>query len=276
MFWSLPLQGRRVAAAGLLLAAGLTTGCAMAPVAETRRAEDATAAPAGLFMASDARRRAQARLRLASAYYQQERLDIALEEVRQSLAHDARDADAHSLLGLIQQRQGRPDEAQRSLRRALALRPGSGDLLHNLGYVQCEAGQYADAQRQFVLALADPAYTGHEKTGAVSAMCHARAGELAQAEAAWQRVLERDPAHTAANYGLASLLHADGRSEQARPYLRRLNGSDQASARSLRLAVEVERALGHLDAAGQLAEQLRRRYPDSQEVAADERGRIEK
>ncbi|KAF1022795.1 MAG: Beta-barrel assembly-enhancing protease [Paracidovorax wautersii] len=276
MLFHLPQHGWRIAVAGLLAAASLMAGCATAPAAEARRStEDATAAPS-LFMTSDAHRRAQARLRLATAYYEQGRLDIALEEVQQSLAHDPRDADAYSLLGLIRQRQGQPDEAQRSLRRALALRPGRGELLHNLGYVQCEAGQYADAQRQFALAVADPAYTEQEKTGAVSAWCHARAGDLAQAEAAWRQVLERDRSHAAANYELASLLHADGRSEQARAYLRRLNNSDQASAGSLALGVEVERALGHPDTAWQLAEQLRRRYPDSLELAAQARGGIEK
>ena len=63
-----------------------------------------------------------------------------------------------------------------------------------------------------------------------------------------------------------------GELERARFYVRRLNNSELANAESLWLGMQVEQRLGNAEAVRQLGEQLRRRFPDSRERQAYERG----
>jgi type IV pilus assembly protein PilF len=55
-------------------------------------------------------------------------------------------------------------------------------------------------------------------------------------------------------------------------YVRRLNNSELANAESLWLGIRVERRLGNREAMAQLAAQLRKRFAQSPETAAFERG----
>ncbi|MCB2032330.1 MAG: type IV pilus biogenesis/stability protein PilW, partial [Ottowia sp.] len=60
--------------------------------------------------------------------------------------------------------------------------------------------------------------------------------------------------------------------QRAQFYIRRLNNSELANAETLWLGIRVERRLGNSQAMQQLAAQLRRRFPQSKELLAYERG----
>ena len=59
---------------------------------------------------------------------------------------------------------------------------------------------------------------------------------------------------------------------RAQFYIRRLNNSEMANAESLWLGIRVERRMDNRQAMEQLASQLRRRFPQSRELLAYERG----
>ncbi|MFT4191118.1 MAG: type IV pilus biogenesis/stability protein PilW [Comamonas sp.] len=224
---------------------------------------------------ADDKTRARTRLTLAEAYFSQGRLDIALEELAQSLRLNPDDADAYNLRGLIHLDMRQLEASEQDFQRALSISRDNSDIRHNYGYMLCQAGRYAQARQQFDAALADPAYRAREKTLLVSGICLTRAGQWLEAEAVLRRVLQFNPASTAAGQALADVLHRQRKDADARFYIRRINNSDQASAASLWLGIRVERALGHGDAVRQLAEQLRRRFPDSSELVAYDRGAFE-
>ena len=79
---------------------------------------------------------------------------------------------------------------------------------------------------------------------------------------------------TARNVAQRTYLDLLRRNELTRAqfYIRRLNNSELANAESLWLGIKVERALGDSVAMRQLAGQLRKRFPDSRELGAYERG----
>lgn len=231
--------------------------------------------PAALVTESDEspqRRRARIRTELAVGYFEEGRTPIALDEVKQALAHDPSYAPAHNLRGLIYLQLGDPRQAEESLRRALALAPRDGDTLHNFGWMACQQGRHDEAERAFAQALASPLYAARARTLLAQGICQARAGRLPEAERTLARSYELDAANPVTGYNLAQLLYRRGASAQAQFYIRRLNNSEVANAESLWLGIRVERQVGDTLAMRQLADQLRKRYPQSRELAAYDKG----
>lgn len=259
---------RLLAGACLLAVLAALQGCAH-PGADTEGMDSGSAASQG---ESEARRRARIRLELAANYLQRGQADVALEEVRQALAADPGYADAHHLRGLILLTQGDLAQAEQSLRRAQGMRPADPDILHNLGWLQCQRGQYEQADQLFERALAVPTYGARSKTLMSQGLCHQRAGRAEQAEQALLRAYEIDAANPLVGYQLAALMFARGESRRAQFYIRRVNNGEFGNAESLWLGIRIERALGDTVAMRQLAEQLRKRFPQASQTQALDRG----
>jgi type IV pilus assembly protein PilF len=232
-------------------------------------------ANAGLVTPSDepeTRRRARIRLELASNYFENGQTAVALDEVKQALAADPTYSDAFNLRGLIYMRLNDFAQADDSFRRALALRGNDPNLLHNYGWLLCQQQKYAEADQQFGRALANPSYTARSKTLMARGLCQSGAGQFAEAEQSLLKAYELDAANPVVGYHLAALLLRRNELTRAQFYIRRLNNSQFANSESLWLGIKVERGLGDSVAMKQLAEQLRKRFPDSRELGAYERG----
>lgn len=253
--------------AGLL--AAVLVGCAAPPGA-------ATAARSGDIVTSsdetDGQRRARLRLELAAGYFEAGKTTVALDEVKQALIADPNSADAYNLRGLIYMRLNDFGIAEDSFRRALALRPDDPNTLHNYGWLLCQRRRFDEADRNFAAALANPIYQAKDKTLMARGLCQSAAQQYAEAEQSFFKAYELNPANPVVGYHLASLLLRRNDLERARFYIRRVNNSEFSNAESLWLGIKIERALGNTVAMGQLAEQLHKRYPDSREWAAYERG----
>ena len=220
----------------------------------------------------ETRRRARIRLELAANYFENGQTAVALDEVKQALAADPAYADAFNLRGLIYMQLNNFPQADDSFRRALALRGGDGNVLHNYGWLLCQQQKYKDADQYFARALASPAYTARSKTLMARGLCQSGAGQFAEAEQSLLKAYELDAANPVVGYHLSSLMFRRNELGRAQFYIRRLNNSQFANAESLWLGIKVERALGDSVAMKQLAEQLRKRFPESSEQMAFERG----
>ena len=230
---------------------------------------------ATVFTPSDepeTRRRARIRLELAANYFENGQTAVALDEVKQALAADPAYADAFNLRGLIYMQLNNFPQADDSFRRALALRGEDGNVLHNYGWLLCQQQKYKDADQYFVRALASPAYTARSKTLMARGLCQSGAGQFAEAEQSLLKAYELDAANPVVGYHLSSLMFRRNELGRAQFYIRRLNNSQFANAESLWLGIKVERAFGDSVAMKQLAEQLRKRFPESSEQMAFERG----
>jgi type IV pilus assembly protein PilF len=220
----------------------------------------------------ESRKRARIRMELAVGYFEQGQTSVALDEVKQVIASDPTFPDAYNLRGLIYMRLGDLGQAEDSFRRAVALNPRDANVQHNYGWLLCQRGRYDDAQRAFDIAMADPLYAGRAKTLMAQGICQAKAGRMADAERSLARSYELDAGNPVTGYNLAFLLYRRGEYERARFYIRRLNNSELANAESLWLGIRVERRLNDQVAMRQLSEQLHKRFPDSREAAAFDRG----
>ena len=235
------------------------------------------AAPASRDMMTEsdepeARKRARIRMELAVGYFEQGQTSVALDEVKQVIALDPGFPDAYNLRGLIYMRLNDLGQAEDSFRRAVALNPRDANVQHNYAWLLCQQGRYDEAQRAFDVAMADPLYGGRAKTLMAQGLCQAKAGRTAEAERSLARSYELDAGNPVTGFNLATLLYRRGDYTRAQFYIRRLNNSELANAETLWLGIKVERRLNDQVAMQQLGEQLRKRYPQSREATAYDRG----
>lgn len=221
---------------------------------------------------TDGRKRAKIRLELAMGYFSNGQTTIALDELKQSIAADNTLFEAHNLRGLIYLRLNDLGLAEESFLRALALNPNAASVQHNYGWMLCQQNRMQEATRQFTAAIDNPLYTDRAKTWLAQAVCQLRVGQRAQAEASFLKSHELDPANPIAAYNLGLLMYERKDFVRAQYYIRRINNGDFANAETLWLGIKIERSLANADGQAQLMLQLKRRFPQSKETAALERG----
>lgn len=248
----------------------LLAGCVNKPVTV-----GATGNPSELITDSDEtaeRRRARLRVELASGYFEQGQTKVALDEIKQSLAIDPNYAEAYNLRGLVYMRLNDIPLAEDSFRRALALNSRDADVAHNYGWLLCQQARYGESFKFFAQAAANPTYNGKAKTLMAQGVCQISAGQPSDAEQSLMHSYELDAGNPVTGYNLASLLYTRGDFARAQFYIRRLNNSELANAQTLWLGIKTERKLNNRESVVQLADQLRKRFSQSSEAAAYEKG----
>ena len=252
--------------AALLAGAITVSGCA------TPQAEPTKDSVVTEFDEPEARKRARIRMELAVGYFEQGKTSIALDELKQVIAIDPSYPEAYNLRGLVYMQLNDPSRAEDNFRRAVVLNPRDANTLHNLGWLQCQQRRFDEADRTFEQALATPLYGERAKTLMAQGLCQARAGKPDLAERTLAKAYELDAGNPIVGYNLANLLFTRGDTSRAQFYIRRLNNSELANAGSLWLGIKVERKLGDRLAMAQLADQLKKRFPGSRELASLEKG----
>lgn len=217
---------------------------------------------------SDNRRRARLRLQLASGYFAQGQTNVALDEVKQSIAADPGFPDAYNLRGLVYMKLNDLPLAEDSFRRALALNPRDASTAHNYGWLLCQQARYPESFQYFDRAASNPTYDGQAKSLMAQGVCQARAGLKAEAEQTLTKAYQVDAGNPVIGYSLAAVLYERGELPKAQFYIRRLNNSELANAETLWLGIKVERRLGNREGMMQLGDQLKRRFGQSREAAS--------
>lgn len=218
------------------------------------------------------RRRARLRLELASGYLENGQANVALDEIKQALIADPTFSDGFNLRGLVYMRLNDNRLAEDSFKRALALNPRDADVAHNYAWLLCQQARYAEGFGFFGQALGNPAYRGAAKSLMAQGVCQIQAGLKKEAEASLTQSYQLDAGNPLTGYNLANLLFQRGEFVRSQFYIRRLNNSELANAETLWLGIKVERRLNNTEVSQQLATQLRRRYAQSREAAALEKG----
>jgi len=220
----------------------------------------------------DTRKRARLRLELAVAYFDKGQTTDALDHLKQSIAADPTLFEAYNLRGLIYMRLNDVPLAEESFRRALAISPKAASVQHNYGWLLCQQSRFPESMQLFSSALSNPAYGDRAKTWMAQGLCQLKNGQQSEAENSLLRSYELDAGNPITAYNLSLLLYQRGEFVRAQFYVRRLNNSELANAESLWLGIKVERRMENRDATAQLGVQLKKRFPQSREYSAFERG----
>lgn len=251
----------------VVLVGGSLTGCAVNGTSAS--------APHESFTDSDepeSRKRATNRLKLAVLYFQDGKNNFALDEVKQAIQIDPNWFEPYGMRGVIYMQTSEFAPAELSFQKALSINPNASDIKHNYGVLLCKMKRHLDAVRWFNAALADPGYGQRAKTWQEMANCQLAMGQKAEAETSFMHSYELDAGNAVTGFQLANLLFQRGELVRAQFYARRVNNGERASAESLWLGIKIERSLGSTDAQSQLESQLRKRFAQSPQVLALERG----
>ena len=218
------------------------------------------------------RKRARIRMELALGYFEQGKATVALDELKQSLSADPNYAAAYNLRGLIYLQLNDFRFAEESFKKSLSIEPQDASVMHNLGWLYCQEARYPQAQQYFGQALAMPQYRERAKTFRAQGLCQVRAGQREEGEKSLFRSYELDAGNPVTAYNLATLMLQRGEFGRAQFYVRRLNNSELANEESLWLGVKIERRMEDQLAMQQLGAQLLKRFPQSRQADAYQRG----
>lgn len=221
---------------------------------------------------TELRRRARLRLELATGYFEQGQTNVALDEIKQSLATDPSYVEAYNMRGLVYMRLNNIALAEESFQRALALNSRDSDVAHNYGWLLCQQARYPESSKWFAQAMANPAYAGRAKTLMTQGVCQVRAGLRNEAERSLTQSYELDSGNPVTAYNLASLLYEREELDRAQFYIRRLNNTELANAETLWLGIKTERKMKNAPAVRQLGDQLKKRFSQSPQAALFDKG----
>jgi type IV pilus assembly protein PilF len=245
------------------LAAGCRTTTTTVAGVEVPIAEKTEAEP---------RKRAEIRTELASNYYREGRLAVALEETKHALQIDSSYAPAHGLLGLIYMDVGDRAAAEASFSRALRLEPDNSGILNNYGWFLCQSGRERESVEYFKRAASNRLYATPGLAMRNAGVCLLKVNDTDGAEQALRRALELDAADPLTKFELSRLYLRRNQPDRADFYYGLLDPASRASAPGLWLGLRIARANGDLRRERELAGQLRDRYPESPEASAMRRG----
>jgi len=212
-------------------------------------------------------RAAELNTRLGVGYLERGEIQIAMQKLELAVEQDPQHVPAHLALGIVYQRIDRVDRALEHFRTAVRLAPGDGGAHNSYAALLCQTGRYEQADREFRAALEDPFYATPATALANAGSCARRDGRDQDAQRYLREALGFDPTNQTALFNLAMLAFAAGNPLQARAFLQRLEAAGGLGARSLLLAVRVERMLGSMDMAQRYADQLLERYPNTPQAS---------
>jgi type IV pilus assembly protein PilF len=228
--------------------------------------------PSGSDNNSDVRNRARIRTDLASLYYSQGNMAVALEELRLAVGADPSYALAHSMLGAVYMELKETALAQQSFERALRLSPNDAEINHRYGWFLCQVGREAESLKYFQNSIRNPLNPAPWRAAGAAGVCSMRKGMTKEADEFFQGALKQDPNDLASLVNLSQIRYRQGSMEEARTLISRFNKLVEPTPESLWLALRIERRLGERAAESSLGNQLRRRFPASREYQQLQRG----
>jgi type IV pilus assembly protein PilF len=255
-----------------LVMAALAAGCAGTGGDGSSVEPEVSQSRSDITDSGEGRNRARANTELAALYYERGNLGVALEVLRTATASDPTYAPAHGMLGLVYMDLRENQLAQQSFERALRSSPTDPDINHNYGWFLCQTGKETESTRYFLQAVRNPLYTTPWRSYSAAGQCALKKDNLKEAADFFERALKLDPDEPNALLKLATIQYRNGDLPEARKLVSRYGRAVEPSAEALWLAVRIERRLGDKTAENSYANQLRRRFPASQEHQLLQRG----
>lgn len=207
-------------------------------------------------------RAADENVALAQQYIQDGQYEVAMGRLQHALTLDPRSANAHTMMGLLNERIGRDQQAGASYRRATELQPDRGEINNNYGAWLCKHGQERESLRWFERAIEDPFYRSPDSALVNAGSCARRLGDLDKAEEYLRQALQANARNPRVLQELALIQYEKGDFMRARAFVQRREASGPVDGEVLDLAARIEERLGDRDAAHRYRSRLASEFPE--------------
>ncbi len=209
---------------------------------------------------------AELNVQLAVGYIQRKQYKPAKEKLEKAIVQNPDNVGAYKTLAYLYALLGLIDKAEVKYSEALDLNPDDPDLSNSYGAFLCNAGKYKEAQQHLKIAYNNPFYEGRYLAQSNAGSCFIKQDEYKKAETLLRKSLRTNSALPGSLISMAEIGIKTERYLMARAYIQRYHGVRAASAESLWLQVQAERALGAEQHYMKYARQLINDFPDSDEA----------
>jgi type IV pilus assembly protein PilF len=209
--------------------------------------------------------RARSHTDLGAAYYQQNKLEIALDEFNHAVQIDPTYGQAYNGLGLVYAALREDAQADANFKKAIQIDPKSSESHNNYGGFLCSRNRYDESIVQFLEAVKNPLYATPNLAYANAGICSARKNDVRNAEIYLNKALQINPLTHSAAIQLAEIQFKRGDASTAKQTMQNALLSSPGPE-ALWLGIRIERALGDKDNEASYAMQLRQQYPNSEQT----------
>lgn len=211
------------------------------------------------------RRASSVNVELGIGYLQQNNLESANEKLLKALNQDPDSARAHMAYAILQQRLLQFDKAEFHYRKATKLDPSNSQAANAYGAFLCQRDREEDSIPYFLSALENPLYRTPEFAYTNAARCLIKIDRDDEAREYLEKALSVKSDFRDALYTMADLNYREGDFAEAKRYIDQYHLVARPSAASLWFSLENELELGNRDTVAEIAEQLEREFPESEE-----------
>jgi type IV pilus assembly protein PilF len=209
--------------------------------------------------------RARSHTDLGAAYYQQNKLEVALDEFKHAIHIDPNYGQAYNGLGLVYAALGEDTQADASFKKAIEVQPGNSESHNNYGSFLCARKRYDESIGHFLAAVKNPLYSTPNLAYANAGICSARKNDTKNAEIYLNKALQIEPLTHSAAQTLADIQFKRGDASTAQKTLQNALVS-YPSAETLWLGIKIARVLRDKNSEASYALQLRQQYPNSEQT----------
>ena len=250
-------RAQQAALFGISLAMLLITGC-----------QTTSSSP---VYKKDPEKAMQVRTQLAAEYLRNGDLDAAKRALDQALEHDARDAQANMMMGILLQQEGSASnlaKAESYFKRAISSDPDNAQARNNYGTYLYRLARYPEAIRQLSVAGAALGYDQRAMALENLGRVYLNTQDLVNAEKSFKQALSVNRDSVIAMLELAEIFYLRQDNSLATQmyaqFVQRVGQRNQSS-RALWLGLRIARANADQTEMQVLANQLRAMFPDSAE-----------
>jgi len=210
---------------------------------------------------------------LAGLYYERGQFGVALEEIAQALQADQNYAPAYYVRGLVHMELREDNDAEEDFKKSIRLDKNDPKAHYNYGLFLCDRGKEKDSIAQFMAAVKNPLYETPGLAYLNAGLCSRKAGNSKDAEDFLLKALRIQPGMPQALLAMAEMSFAKGDYAAAKKYFSGYSKStDNLTAAQLWMAIRIERKTGDRNSEASYAMQLRKRFPDANEIQLLQRG----
>ena len=205
-------------------------------------------------------------VRVGVEYMRQGYHEKALEKFNRAIEADPKYALTYNMLGVLYQLLEDPVAAENNFKKSLKLKEEDSSTLNNYGQFLCKQNRETEAEEYFLKAAGNPFYETPELAYANAGSCAYMHEQIDIAVKYFEKSLSINPAVAVALSQMAEIRFNAGDINMARDYMNRYLDVAKHSAKTLWLAIRIERHFGDVDKLASYFLLLRNQFADTKEA----------